>query len=87
MASLTPMLLAEIHKGAKVLVVDDSRAQRHLMSATLKRAGYRVIGAGTAEEALNHLGDPEIRPIVSDWGMPGMDGPEFCAALRAMERP
>ena len=87
MASLTPMLLAEIHKGAKVLVVDDSRAQRHLMSATLKRAGYRVIGAGTAEEALEHLGDPEIRLIVSDWGMPGMDGPEFCAALRAMERP
>ena len=87
MASLTPMLLAEIHKGAKVLVVDDSRAQRHLMSATLRRAGYRVIGAGTAEEALDHLIDPDIRLIVSDWGMPGMDGPEFCAALRAMERP
>jgi phosphoserine phosphatase RsbU/P len=87
MASLTPMLLAEIHKGAKVLVVDDSRAQRHLMSATLKRAGYRVVGAGTAQEALGYCSDPDIRLIVSDWGMPGMDGPEFCAAVRAMDRP
>ena len=87
MASLTPLLLAEIDKGAKVLVVDDSRAQRHLMSATLTRAGYRVTGAGTAEEALDYCSDPDIRLIVSDWGMPGMDGPEFCAALRAMDRP
>lgn len=57
------------------------------MSATLKRAGYRVVAAGTADEALERCADPEIRLIVSDWGMPGMDGPEFCAALRAMDRP
>jgi sigma-B regulation protein RsbU (phosphoserine phosphatase) len=87
MASLTPILLADIQEGAKVLVVDDSRAQRHLMSSTLTRAGYRVITAASAEEALEVCADPEIRLIVSDWGMPGMDGPEFCAALRDMDRP
>lgn len=87
MSALTSVLLADMFEGAKVLVVDDSRAQRHLMASTLKRAGYDVYSAANADEALELCKNPEIRIIVSDWGMPGMDGPEFCATLRALDRP
>ena len=45
MASLTPILLADMHEGAKVLVVDDSAAQRALMSRALASAGYEVVTA------------------------------------------
>lgn len=72
---------------AHVLIVDDSRAQRLLLATALRRAGYKVSEAASAEEALPLCHDPAIDVVVSDWGMPGMDGPEFCAALRKIDRP
>lgn len=67
----------------KVLVVDDSRVQRRILSATMRRAGYEVAEAGSGAEALDLL--PGFAPdiVLSDWMMPGMSGPEFCQALRA----
>lgn len=67
----------------RVLVVDDSRMQRKILSTQLARSGYAVVEAGTAEEAL-HLCDCEPPDLViSDWMMPGMTGIEFCQQLRA----
>jgi sigma-B regulation protein RsbU (phosphoserine phosphatase) len=66
----------------QVLVVDDSAAQRTLMARALSSAGYRVVTASDPEAALDLACDPTIRIVVSDWSMPGMDGPEFCARFR-----
>lgn len=68
-----------------VLVVDDSAAQRQLLSAVLTRSGLEVMTAGSAEDALDLCASADgarIRIVVSDWQMPGMDGPEFCSAFR-----
>lgn len=67
-----------------VLVVDDSRAQRRLLSAYLTRMGHRVLEApsGEAGLAICQFENPDL--IVSDWMMPGMDGLEFCQAFRRM---
>lgn len=68
----------------KVLVVDDSRLQRRILSASLQRWGYEVIEAGTGAEALEFCRRQQVDLVLSDWVMPGMDGLEFCRAFRAL---
>lgn len=70
----------------RVLVVDDSKMQRRILSAQLARSGYQVLEAGSAEEALTICAKTEPDLVISDWMMPGMTGIEFCRAFRAMER-
>ncbi|TQV66684.1 fused response regulator/phosphatase [Aliiroseovarius halocynthiae] len=67
----------------RILVVDDSRAQRSLMSKTLARQGYHVAEAGSGIEALQVFAAQDFDLILSDWMMPGMDGLELCQAIRA----
>ena len=66
----------------RVLVVDDSRMQRRILSVTLARAGYEVVEAASGAEALEIAARLVPDLILSDWMMPGMDGLEFCRALR-----
>ncbi|HEY0214639.1 MAG TPA: fused response regulator/phosphatase [Paenirhodobacter sp.] len=80
-------LAAERASGVlRVLVVDDSRMQRRLLSAQLSRAGYEVIEAASAEDALVICAAQEPDIILSDWLMPGMSGIDFCRVFRRMER-
>ncbi|WP_085835331.1 PP2C family protein-serine/threonine phosphatase [Aquimixticola soesokkakensis] len=69
-----------------VLVVDDSRAQRRILSSYLSRWGYSVVEAGSGVEALELCRTHEIDLVVSDWMMPGMDGLEFCQEFRDLDR-
>jgi len=71
---------------AHVLVLDDSRAQRRLLSALLQKWGHPVTVCETPDDALVALADPSISIVLTDWMMPGMTGPEFCRALREMDR-
>ena len=73
-------------KVRRVLVVDDSRAQRHVLSLTLRRGGYAVTEAASAEEALRLCLATDFDFVLSDWMMPGMTGLEFCRAFRALPR-
>lgn len=66
-----------------VLVVDDSRAQRRLLSRSLQKWGYETIEADSGEAALDITASTPIDIVVSDWMMPGMSGVEFCRAFRA----
>jgi sigma-B regulation protein RsbU (phosphoserine phosphatase) len=70
----------------RVLVIEDSLAQRMLLAALLRRWGHEVIECDTALAALDVAMDPGIGLIISDWMMPGMTGPDFCRRLRAMRR-
>ncbi|TQS71783.1 fused response regulator/phosphatase [Rhodobacteraceae bacterium] len=69
-----------------VLVVDDSKMQRHILATQLAQAGYQVSEAGSAEAALNICREIQPDIILSDWMMSGMSGPDFCRAFRAMPR-
>ncbi|MFN7599445.1 MAG: PleD family two-component system response regulator, partial [Cereibacter sp.] len=68
----------------RVLVVDDSAAQRRVLSLSLARWGYRVTEADSGEAALKLCQDTAFHMILSDWGMPGMSGLDLCRAVRAM---
>lgn len=78
-----------LHGTFRVLVVDDSAAQRQLLTSMLGRMGFDVMAVTDPQQALflclTDEGDP-IRMIVSDWQMPGMDGPDFCKAFRQLTR-
>lgn len=65
-----------------VLVVDDSRAHRRLLSRSLQKWGYETIEADSGEAALEICRSGPIELVVSDWMMPGMSGIEFCRAFR-----
>lgn len=69
----------------RILVVDDSRAQRSLMSKTLSRQGYEVEEAGSGIDALRLFAAQDFDLILSDWMMPGMDGLALCQAIRAQQ--
>jgi phosphoserine phosphatase RsbU/P len=68
----------------KVLVVDDSRAQRRLLRLSLDRWGYEVTEADSGESALALCAVEPFDIILSDWMMTGMSGLDFCRAFRAM---
>lgn len=68
----------------RILVVDDSRAQRMLLSMSLQRSGYQVIEAASGDEALLLCRQQKFDIVISDWVMPGMSGLDFCRAFRAL---
>lgn len=68
----------------RVLVVDDSRAIRRIVSDIMKQLNFEVTEAGNGLEALDKLqqyGAPDI--VLVDWNMPEMNGLEFIKAVRA----
>ncbi len=66
-----------------ILVVDDSKAQRRLLTGTLEKWGYQTVEAASGDEALRLCEGATFDIIISDWMMPGMSGVDFCRAFRA----
>ena len=70
--------------GVSVLVVDDEADARDLMRRVLEDCQARVWTAGSAEEALQLLQRERPDVLVSDIGMPDVDGYEFLRRVRAL---
>ncbi|CAO3407552.1 PP2C family protein-serine/threonine phosphatase [Azospirillum largimobile] len=73
--------------GARVLVVDDNRINRHLLLALLERGGITLVEqAEDGQEALARMErfNPDL--VLLDLMMPQMDGFEMCRILRADPR-
>lgn len=71
----------------RLLLVDDSRLQRRLLSTMLRRWGYFVVEADSGQAAMTLCTQQVFDIVLSDWVMPGgMNGLEFCAAFRALPR-
>lgn len=67
-----------------VLVVDDSKLQRKILSGFLKKWGFEVSQADSGDAALAICAAKAPDLVLSDWMMPGMTGLEFCRALREL---
>lgn len=67
----------------KILVVDDDKTTRKMISLILKSKGYEVVTAENGIEALQKLGLERINLILTDMNMPYMDGIEFIKQVRA----
>lgn len=66
----------------QVLVVDDDPLYRKMLAKTLRGWDYEVLTAENGEEALEILEETDVRIVISDWVMPGIDGPELCKRIR-----
>lgn len=69
----------------RILIVDDDKDIRVLLSRTLKKWDHVVIEASNGLEAWNILNAERISFVVSDWLMPEMDGLELCQRIRAAD--
>lgn len=65
-----------------LLIVEDEAAIRDLLDFTFSRAGYEVITADTAEQALRLLKDQIPNLAIIDWMLPGMSGLDLTHLLR-----
>ncbi len=68
----------------KILVADDDRTTRLLLTKTLVAWGYEVTAVDNGLAAWEAVRTGAFRVLLTDWEMPGMHGPELCARIRAM---
>ena len=65
-----------------ILVVEDDKNMRRLMSAVLKQNRYTPFGVENGEQALELMGKEHVDLIISDIMMPGLDGYGLTKVLR-----
>lgn len=71
----------------KVLIADDDPVSRRLLRAHLERWGHEVTEAEDGAEAWRLFQAEAFPLVVSDWVMPGMDGPDLVRHVRGFQRP
>jgi len=73
--------------GTRILVVDDEADGREMLTRMLESWGAEVRAAGSAEEAIEALSGDTPDLMISDIGMPRVDGYELMRRIRAMQAP
>jgi CheY-like chemotaxis protein len=73
-------------KRSRILVVDDVADVTEMISLFLKHAGYQVTTADSASAALRRARTETFDLVISDIGMPQMNGYELAGQLRALEK-
>ena len=68
----------------RALVVDDAPDVTEMIAMFLQHAGYDAVMTFSAAEALEAAKSEQFEVIVSDIGMPGMNGYDLAAALRSL---
>jgi diguanylate cyclase (GGDEF)-like protein len=69
----------------RILIADEDPMTLTFLRWTLERMGHEVTSAADGLEAWEMLERDLPQVLVSDWGMPGLDGPELCRKIRARE--
>ncbi|MBD1823559.1 response regulator transcription factor [Cyanobacteria bacterium FACHB-DQ100] len=75
-------MVLQVDRKSSILLVDDDLNFVTLMTGYLAHHGYDVTTAGTGKQAIERLSDVKPDLILSDVGMPEMDGYEFAETLR-----
>ena len=68
--------------GASILVVDDEKNSVEILSRYFTMKGHRVVGAGSAEEAEEHLDRGIFDFVLLDIVLPGRTGLQALASFR-----
>ncbi len=69
----------------KVLVIDDSATSAHLITRTLRKAGYEVVTAADGAEGLAKAVRERPHCLILDVVLPGVSGFGVCRQLRALD--
>ncbi|MEO5860563.1 MAG: sigma-54 dependent transcriptional regulator [Pyrinomonadaceae bacterium] len=68
-----------------LLIVDDEKGYREVLSAVFGAEGYTVATAPSGREAIVHLNSHAVDVIISDVRMPDMDGIELLKNVRSID--
>ncbi len=66
----------------RILVVDDEEAILSLLKQTFSMAGYEVLTALSAEDAVELLKVEKVNVMFFDLNLPGMDGIDLCRKVK-----
>ncbi|WP_367347073.1 response regulator [Stenotrophomonas bentonitica] len=86
-AAEAPVAPAPVQRGhaERILLVDDTESVRMMVREMLVESGYQVVEATNAQQALLELhSEREVQLLLSDVGLPGMNGRELADAARAL---
>jgi CheY-like chemotaxis protein len=75
---------AERLEGMRVLLVDDDRDSRELVSFILQQHGTEVVSASSGDEAMSALGSCRPEVLICNIAMPGMDRYELIRCIRKL---
>ena len=70
----------------KILIAEDDRDSRELLSWLLQKLGYQVIAAENGREAWEAYRKGRFRLVISDLLMPDIDGLELVRRIRAAKQ-
>ncbi|MCH7828791.1 response regulator [Patescibacteria group bacterium] len=70
---------------AKILIIEDDRFLKELITQKVRQAGYEVVGAMDGEEGLTLAGEELPNLILLDLILPTMDGFEVLRKLKEQE--
>jgi diguanylate cyclase (GGDEF)-like protein len=79
-----PAVCRAYSRKCRALIIEDDPVVQTLLRTLVERRGHTVVAVTHAEEALEMLVRDPFQLIILDLHLPGMDGFEFCARLRAM---
>jgi two-component system, OmpR family, phosphate regulon response regulator PhoB len=71
-----------LHPMTRILIVDDERDLRTTLAYNLTHAGYRVLEAVNAFDAVEAVHNANVDLVVLDWVLPDMPGIELCRRLK-----
>jgi diguanylate cyclase (GGDEF)-like protein len=66
----------------RILVADDEATSRLVLKALVTKLGHECIVAEEGSRAWELLSSDTIDVLLTDWMMPGLDGPELCRRVR-----
>jgi PAS domain S-box-containing protein len=69
--------------GLTILTVDDEPALAELIASLLRVDGHAVVAVNSGAAALDRLGTESFDLVITDMGMPGMDGWELTDQVRS----
>ncbi len=68
----------------RVLIAEDDTISRTILTKAVEKFGHECLAVDDGEKAWELFQNtPEVDVVISDWIMPGIDGPEFCRRVRA----
>ncbi len=82
LATSRPPRRTRAPEGGRILVADDTEANRHLLERRLAQQGYEVVTVADGEEALERLAAEAFDVVLLDVHMPKLGGFEVLERLR-----
>jgi CheY-like chemotaxis protein len=73
-----------IEKTFNILVVDDNEDSRVMMAELLSMEGHTIFQAKDAATAFEAINEHSLDVVISDIGLPGLDGYHIARTLRSM---